>query len=446
MEVESGDQHWYVDTLDARGGLAFASWRAADSKEDTALRDRPVFHFSPPAFAPIPIASPAPALAAERYGFQLGLFDADGEVPFGSLDEVAEFVRRIYIGTGRSDGTSGGEGVPAPPPEGEPPDLPSEPLRGDADEGPLRKGLRRLEKAIMLTSRGTATEISWSTGLREKTHSHKRSSQVAIGGVLTLVETLARFPGSGSEEKLEIWLATASRLVATCCRLGVVQFLESGVYPFVESACRQFLKSAGPVLINHPRHNYLNSVWEALALMADFDPGYEYWLRRVLEVRGSAPGAEPFEDLSRFPIAHKYAVAIAAPEPARASIADLLSSILASPTRIKASPNIDAIAMFAAARIVSFDGASPVIGDSYSAHHHPQRLEARLAQREARAYDWLSRELPRFAFSYPVEELINKGVPDKPLFGPRSGQSAPLRAPHRSHRLRGARAIRRPHR
>jgi len=123
--MEPGSAKWRIDTLDARGGLAFASWREADLEEGARLFDRPVFHFSPPAFTAIPVASPATALAAERHGFQMGLLDAEGEIPFENLTDVAEFVRRVYIGSGRSDGDDGDDS-PVPPPEGEPPDLPPE--------------------------------------------------------------------------------------------------------------------------------------------------------------------------------------------------------------------------------------------------------------------------------------------------------------------------------
>ena len=52
---------------------------------------------------PRPVASAATALAAERHGFQLGVYDETGEVPFDTLADVAEFVRRIYVRTGRSE-------------------------------------------------------------------------------------------------------------------------------------------------------------------------------------------------------------------------------------------------------------------------------------------------------------------------------------------------------
>jgi len=45
--MEPGSAKWRIDTLDARGGLAFASWREADLEEGARLFDRPVFHFSP---------------------------------------------------------------------------------------------------------------------------------------------------------------------------------------------------------------------------------------------------------------------------------------------------------------------------------------------------------------------------------------------------------------
>jgi hypothetical protein len=417
---------WHIDTLDARGGLAFASWRSADLADEANLPDRPVFHFSPPAFTPTPVASAATALAAERYGFQLGLYDAEGEVPFDSLAEVAEFVRRIYVGSGRSDGTDGdGDTPPVPPPEPESPSptegLPLVPTEG----GWLRRSTSTFRSLVGLAHRGSSRPMTWSVSEPSSYDLKKASadaSLVLLGAELTLFELLRRFPAD--QQKLETWRQAAARLASTLLRTGAAQVLLDNETRPIHKTCFAFLsnlQSRAP----HGKDTY----------KFDFEHFAFYWtikfmiapnelnsLRFPYEFALPLPGfalAEPLDDLAHFPVSVRDAAAAGAPDFSTASVADVLSSVLASPTRIEKFSTLDAIVAFAAARIVAFDGARWTsaqlrFNDGLSQSRDLDRT--RFERLTLEAFKWLARELPARAFSTSVEALIEEGLAD-PLEG-----------------------------
>ena len=392
--MEPGSAKWRIDTLDARGGLAFASWREADLEEGARLFDRPVFHFSPPAFTAIPVASPATALAAERHGFQMGLLDAEGEIPFENLTDVAEFVRRVYIGSGRSDGDDGDDS-PVPPPEGEPPDLPPE--IETVEGSSLRTGAGAFLTKVNSTPRGTANEVDWKPQFGEAKGADSHSSLIMRGSELMLIEMLARFPQSDDEQKLERWYAAATRLADTLFRIGAAHFLDSKPSIGLRNACQKFVSSAWGW------DDTNDIIWGALNLMANRHP--RDW-RPVWAASG-----EPFDDLAHFPVNRRHAEVASARDPDRASVADVVSSVVASPGKIVNTADLDAIIMFAAARIVAFDGAPWLCPDwRYGRMRHAQGIK----QLAAQARKWLARELPRLCFSPSVEELLNSPLASPP--------------------------------
>jgi len=114
---------WYIDTIEARSGYAFASYRIADLSDSTALADncQTVF-IEAPHFVPERVGSRTLSLGAARAGFQTGLYldDGESEVPFPTLDALTDFVRRAYGSGGSSD--DGGATPPiSPRPEGDAP-------------------------------------------------------------------------------------------------------------------------------------------------------------------------------------------------------------------------------------------------------------------------------------------------------------------------------------
>jgi hypothetical protein len=130
MAEESSE--WRIDSLDARGGLAFASRRPGGFRELGDDSQDPLCAFiGAPGFQPEMVANRSIALAAIRGVFQYRLFIDEDEVAFPTLAAVTEFVRRVYLRGGGGDG-AGGVGGEGPPPilPIERPDLPGSPDLG----------------------------------------------------------------------------------------------------------------------------------------------------------------------------------------------------------------------------------------------------------------------------------------------------------------------------
>ena len=73
---------WFIDTVDARAGLAFTSLRGPDLLTQDPTLDLPGVFIAPPTFRPETVSSRALAFAATRGPFQCGLFIAEREVAF----------------------------------------------------------------------------------------------------------------------------------------------------------------------------------------------------------------------------------------------------------------------------------------------------------------------------------------------------------------------------
>jgi hypothetical protein len=109
-------ERWRIDAWAVRDGAVFASRRESDS------RDAQITVFlAVPDLEPVPVGRLSTALSATRRNFQTGLRDGKGnEIPFESLDAIAELVRRGFLASGLGPGGSGAPapvgGPPAPPP------------------------------------------------------------------------------------------------------------------------------------------------------------------------------------------------------------------------------------------------------------------------------------------------------------------------------------------
>jgi hypothetical protein len=114
---------WYIDSWSVLDGLAFASQRAADSLD----ADATVF-LSVSDLEPIPVGRMSTALRAQRASFQDGFRDTEGnEIPFDSLDQIREVVRRAYLGGGLGPAPVAIDAPPIDPLLREPERPPAEP-------------------------------------------------------------------------------------------------------------------------------------------------------------------------------------------------------------------------------------------------------------------------------------------------------------------------------
>lgn len=138
--MQEEGRRWSIDALDADGGIAFASFRQSGEADIGDLEVEHAVVVAAPHFRPVPVSSRALSLGAISQGAQSGVYGDSGEVRFDSLDQLVEFVRKVYVGGGANGATPAPETVPTPP-EG-----PDE--GGDAGEGyPWR--LRNASHAIL---------------------------------------------------------------------------------------------------------------------------------------------------------------------------------------------------------------------------------------------------------------------------------------------------------
>jgi hypothetical protein len=104
---------WYIDSLDALGGRAFASWREPDPDGALATAERTFFACAPD-FTAEPVASRSVALSASRGTFQRGFLIDGEEYGFERVEHVIDFVRRVFLG---GSGGNGSPGLLLPPTE-----------------------------------------------------------------------------------------------------------------------------------------------------------------------------------------------------------------------------------------------------------------------------------------------------------------------------------------
>ncbi|MEA2784112.1 MAG: hypothetical protein QOF71_216 [Candidatus Eremiobacteraeota bacterium] len=150
---------WYIDSLDAAAGLAFASLRPPDDEERTAYADAAHTYFiAPPFFVPEPTTRSI-ALAARRGTFQPGFYIGESEFAFESLSRIVEFVRRVYLGNEGTEPTPGA-GL-GPPPESPAPQADRGPW--DFRGGPLADAIARFDRLPVGT--GCVEECPWTEWL-----------------------------------------------------------------------------------------------------------------------------------------------------------------------------------------------------------------------------------------------------------------------------------------
>jgi hypothetical protein len=252
---------WRFDALDARGGLAFASYRGPDLIGETTLNgDLPGVFIGAPEFQPLNLSNRATGLAAGRHAFQTGLFLGDDEVGFESLDDLVEFTRRCYLRGGAGDGAGPGGGIPPilplgpeggperPPPTELPP---TEPLRGRGELDPVKGRLSIKEtissdltlfaklvgdhggsepSTIARLARWKSVDGAGSRSAGDSWGKRELSSYdgpdiLAEGTLILIQEVLRRLPIGGSDEEFFYWLKTARSLGDAIARIGLWPFM-----------------------------------------------------------------------------------------------------------------------------------------------------------------------------------------------------------------------------
>lgn len=173
---------WYIDAWAVLDGVAFVSDRDIDQ-----INSRSTVFLSVPDLEPVPVGRISTALRATRAGFQEGFRDTElhEEIGFETLDQVREVIRRGYLGGGL------GPATPAPPPE-EPEPEGNEP--GSAfPEGPPFDGGEYYEGRLLDLGRQGDAWLDYSQLCYEGSRNEVFIALIQGGGVESLYLYLRAF-------------------------------------------------------------------------------------------------------------------------------------------------------------------------------------------------------------------------------------------------------------
>ena len=345
-------ERFYIDTLDGLGGTAFASLRESDLANAQAAGDAPAWHIAAPAFRPEPVSSRAIGLAANRGSFQLGFsVDGESEVPFKSLEVLAEYVRRLFIAGGGGDGPGGVGPTPLPPPE---------------DGGPDGGG-----------DFGEESSTGWVLAFAE----HMRDT---IRGLI------------GPDQTLRLSTLTGSALVARAGGPGWTP-LHAGAqaigWALVHGGEGSTREDRDALRLARYRYEWL--VWAhgldigvpTEKLYLEFGVRFPHWWE-------GSPGQDPLDTLALFPLPPTVRES-----EAWRSVKDFLFAALARPELLLSGP------FGLRASLLIFAASCLTLRSGIWARSVPEVLDFQTS-RQIDALSWIAAQLPRYAFVRPLEDAL----------------------------------------
>lgn len=369
---------WYIDSIDVRGGLAFASWRVSDLNYTKIDLDRPAVFVSPPLFQPEAVTNRATGFSLARGQAQLGVYLEDNELAFGTIEELTEFVRRAYVGSGGNDPDEGDGGGPPVLPE-PPPDVPLEGL-GSIKKENKRSPINKIASEAFNLAEEMDSEFQPDLTIKSEPFNATKSNlstdiqSVAVlvdGAREILFELVRRLPKNGTEtEALQKWTRSAHSLGAALNRTGLWSTI-------IEGPDWDIFNKLGPY--------GMWSYWESVTSL----------------------GGDPVDHLTYWPLPTEFAnnFEITKDNP---SAFHLLSSTSANPSQLvakKLSPTnlgarVESVLLFCAAYLLS---------ESKPRGYFWGNREAREAEEKLMVYeatDWLLRQWPTLIFPARVEQII----------------------------------------
>ena len=431
---------WRIDALDARGGLAFATWRGSDDDEavDGAdLYPRCIF-VGAPGFQPEVVTNRSIALSSSRGLFQTGLYIENEEVTFPTLAALVEFVRRSYLTGAGGDGSDGGGGEGAPRPE-TPPDLTSPPgefVMAEAERSMVKAFADASNRFVALigdTPRGEAKSMTdWPPPVgadaagSEPSQFKDGTEILAFGASTLLFELLQRLPLHGDDEALVRWNRSATNLGAMIGRLGLWPVLLSEPYLNAFDRIVDDLVNQGQRLpifefANKfaPPHEHRRSPALLPALCYG---GAVLFFDDIVEVFSEPFGFRKLYRPSIIPVAVDPAIGLESiPAPRDlvrhcgagdrdqdASIMNLTSAFIGSPAVAREDIRYFAVVLLAAASIADNTTApNSHFVQPWAPANVDTEVYRRLVQDRADAgWNWLRSQLPAMAYSERVEDLI----------------------------------------
>jgi len=425
---------WYIDALDARAGLAFASRRLLQDVHDPSL-DSPCVFIAAPMFRPETVSNRALAFVGTRNSYQLGLFVQSSEVAFPGLEAVIDFVRRAYLRGGGGDGAAGiGPGVPPPPPEGEFP-----PGGGEAVGLPERPSVVQALLSDAQSFHSTSNSLHFMAAVEFETRefeisfpsqgSKDSAAQILAAGAGEIVlELLRRFPLTGDDEPTLTWFGSAHRLGRAITALGLWQTLS--MVPWGPTLRRSVDDLSNR--LQRPMRDKLGFVFDWAAHQSGFDlavvqalllqypMSFFAWYPRAFEellyrmreftfpalTNSISPATDPIDDLACWPVSKPLAHLAGAPVDVKTSVHDLLCLVIGSPDVLYEShpaiaDHAAALSIFAAAHIANAPNPVPALGLM-----GPEFGDTALNQITNVAARWLASQFPRYIFPRPIENIL----------------------------------------
>ena len=400
---------WHIDSIDARAGLAFASWRLSDLELEQLDLDRSAVFLSPPFFQPEALMNRTIGFSAARGRGQLGVFVGGAELAFETLEDLTEFVRRAYVGSGSGDagGGGGGGGGPPPTPDGPPPEVPEGGL-GIEEEGVFQHPVIMAARAAA----DVAAKLSYEAGSPVKTHNFQigsdeaetiaKTTALVDGATEMLLELLRRFPTRLDDSAIETWSRSAQSVGGTITQLELWADIVGGPYgDRLDRLVRSML----------PRTEELSDVADVLPVLfgATSIDQIVYFRHRPYSAANWTrwKDGDPVDDLARWPLPNDLKV-LAINNQDYPSVFSLMCAINANPTILSSTYPVPAvrawsILLFAAAHLLAESRQS--MRRSWLL---PEAISGARRSLTQAAGNWLFQQWPKTLFPAPVELAIRE--------------------------------------
>lgn len=410
---------WRIDSLDARAGMAFGSWRPADltSPRGPDLASSAVF-LAPPYFRAETLNDRTVGFSASRSRAQFGVFIGEDELAFATVDEMSEFVRRVYQTSGGGDLPGGGAagGPPGFGPEGGPGgphplrgdhgleesaspdigkidfptgDLPTKHLGGAQAFVQAATSIKELASRLEFEPDEPTPTMNPKTASSGYLHLPVDATTLTLGAQELLIELVRRFPVRGNHADILRWSASGNRLGEAIGQLNLwPKIFESAAGPALDQAAMQISKQ----------------------LAASF---HDRWLIKLLMQKsysfvtaGYGSHDDPLDNLSAWPLPYDVGRLVGSNEK-DPSAYHLMSAVLGSPQKLVSS--VDRSASLRAAAIILFSAAH-ITGEttpqSVFAFADAGLVDEAIWVATRNTWDWLVQQLPATIFPTEVETVI----------------------------------------
>lgn len=388
---------WYIDAIDPRAGIAFASQRDPDLESDEPQLDRPSAQLSPPGFEPEALGSRALAFATPGH-FQLGLFVDEKEMGFETLDQLSEFVRRAYLASGGGDGANGIGPSPSPPPPDEgPPGFDPPPWFEGGSEGCTGTIARLLDKFARASDDlqdniGGATSLALARSISVRPDRSDMDALAHAGALLIdgLLDVLPVAEGEAAP-----WLDAVARVKAALAMLDLVPLIR-GLH---------WGRFTGRLAMKLDAARWMDEWrgWAPDSWLMDqlFDGGPELlFAARYGRLVPDWRWPDPLDDLESWPLPRRLRSADIA------SLRDLLCAASGAPLGLIGRNPLEnaALLLFAGVHVATQAGSRPGLWEAMPF--------AEVVRNRAIAIgaEWIAEQLPAYAFARRVEQAIGEAA------------------------------------